>query len=34
MHDRIIVGVARRLRATCITRDSKIIASGIVPTIW
>jgi PIN domain nuclease of toxin-antitoxin system len=34
MHDRIIVGVARRLSAACISRDQQISASGLVPTIW
>ena len=34
MHDRIIVGVARRLSATCISRDQQISASGLIPTIW
>jgi predicted nucleic acid-binding protein len=34
MHDRMIVGVARRLGVACITRDSQIIASGLVTTIW
>ena len=34
MHDRIIVGVARRLEAACLSRDQQIAASGLVPTIW
>lgn len=34
MHDRIIVGVARRLGASCITRDSAITASNLVAVIW
>lgn len=34
MHDRIIVGVARRLSAACITRDKQIISSGLVATVW
>lgn len=34
MHDRIIVGVARRLGATCLSRDPAIEHSGLVPTIW
>lgn len=34
MHDRIIVGVARRLNATCISRDHDIVQSGLVNTIW
>ncbi len=34
MHDRIIVGLARRLDAPIITSDSLIAASGIVRVIW
>jgi PIN domain nuclease of toxin-antitoxin system len=34
MHDRIIVGVARRLGATCLSRDLAIAGSGLVATIW
>jgi hypothetical protein len=34
MHDRIIVGVSRRLGARCLTRDTEIVASKIVPTVW
>lgn len=34
MHDRIIVGVAHRLSAGCLTRDAKIIDSKIVKTLW
>lgn len=34
MHDRIIVGVARRLDAVCLTRDSQIAAAEVVPTVW
>lgn len=34
MHDRMIVGVARRLNASCLTRDAQIVASKIVPTVW
>ncbi len=34
MHDRIIVGVARRLSAGCLTRDAKIVDSKIVKIIW
>lgn len=34
MHDRIIVGVARRLSAACLTRDAKIIDSQIVKIVW
>lgn len=34
MHDRIIVGVARRLNLPCLTRDQSIVNSGLVATIW
>lgn len=34
MHDRMIAGVARRLGVACVTRDSQIIASGLVATVW
>ena len=34
MHDRIITGVARRLQATILTRDSQIAGSGRAPTLW
>jgi predicted nucleic acid-binding protein len=34
MHDRIIVGVARRFDAIRISRDSKIIGSRVCKTIW
>lgn len=34
MHDRIIVGDARRLQASLLTRDVTIVASGLVATIW
>jgi PIN domain nuclease of toxin-antitoxin system len=34
MHDRIIVGVARRLNAALLTHDTQIVASGLVQTIW
>jgi PIN domain nuclease of toxin-antitoxin system len=34
MHDRIIVGVARRLNAPLLTRDVQITQSGVVTTIW
>ena len=34
MHDRIIVGVARRLNAACITKDDNITKSGLVKIIW
>ena len=34
IHDRIIVGVARRLNDTLLTRDSEIVGSGVVATVW
>ena len=34
MHDRIIVGVARRLSVPCLTCDTKIIASNLVKVVW
>jgi PIN domain nuclease of toxin-antitoxin system len=34
MHDRIIVGLARRFQAPLITRDTQIIGAGIVTTVW
>ena len=34
MHDRIIVGAARRLNAACITKDDTITKSGLVKIIW
>jgi hypothetical protein len=34
MRDRIIVGVARRFGASCLTRDAEILASGIVSVVW
>lgn len=34
MHDRMIVGVARRLGVPCITRDLAITSSGLVTVIW
>ncbi len=34
MHDRMIVGAARRSGAVCVTRDAQIVASGLVPTLW
>ncbi|MCH8042289.1 MAG: PIN domain-containing protein [Planctomycetes bacterium] len=34
MHDRMIVGAAHRLNASCLTRDAQIVASKIVPTVW
>ncbi|MCL4704146.1 PIN domain-containing protein [bacterium] len=34
MHDRIIVASAAKLAAVCLTKDEKIIASGLVNTRW
>jgi len=34
IHDRIIVGVARRVNAALLTRDEQIIGSGIVAAVW
>jgi PIN domain nuclease of toxin-antitoxin system len=34
MHDRIIAGVARRIKATLLTRDAQITGSGVVATAW
>jgi|SRR5215213_1444842 len=34
MHDRIIVGVARRLGAACLSLDPQIVSSSLVTTIW
>jgi len=34
IHDRIIVGVARRVNAALLTRDEQIIGSGIVAAGW
>lgn len=34
MHDRLIVGLARRKGAVCLTRDPEIAAAGVVPTLW
>jgi PIN domain nuclease of toxin-antitoxin system len=33
-HDRIVVATAKLLNATLITKDDKIISSGLVKTIW
>ena len=33
IHDRIIVGVARRMNATLLTRDAQIAGSGVVATV-
>jgi PIN domain nuclease of toxin-antitoxin system len=34
MHDRMIVGAAKRLGFPCLTRDHQIVGSGLVATIW
>lgn len=34
MHDKIVVGAARRLNAACITKDDNITKSGLVKIIW
>ncbi len=34
MHDRMIVGVARRLNAPLLTKDQNITASNLVAVIW
>jgi PIN domain nuclease of toxin-antitoxin system len=34
MHDRMIVGVAHAMQLPLLTRDSEIIASGVVQTMW
>lgn len=34
IHDRLIVGAALSLRVPVVTRDSNIVNSGLVPTIW
>jgi predicted nucleic acid-binding protein len=34
MHDRIIAGVARRINATLLTRDTQITNSEVVATAW
>jgi predicted nucleic acid-binding protein len=34
MHDRMIVGLARRLGHACITRDAEITNCGLVSVIW
>ena len=34
MHDRIIVGAARRAGAILLTKDHNIVDSGLVPTLW
>ena len=34
MHDRIIVGVARRLGVACLSLDPYIVDSGLVQVVW
>ncbi len=34
MHDRIVAASAAKLAAACLTKDEKIIASGLVTTQW
>ncbi|MGI8466980.1 MAG: PIN domain-containing protein [Pyrinomonadaceae bacterium] len=34
MHDKIVVGVSRRLNAACITKDNNIIDSSSIKIIW
>jgi len=34
MHDRIIAGVAMTHNCPCITRDTLITASGLIPVVW
>lgn len=34
MHDRMIVGVARRLNGSLITKDKNIAASSLVKVVW
>lgn len=34
MHDRMIIGVARRLAAACLSRDPLMAQSGLVPVVW
>ena len=34
MHDRIIVGVALQFNVPCLTRDSQVVNSHLVQTIW
>ena len=34
MHDRIVVGLARRTGATLLTNNDAIVGSKIVPTTW
>ena len=34
MHDRITAGVAMTRKCPCLTRDTLIVASGLVSVIW
>ena len=34
MHDRMIVGAARRLNVPLLTKDQNITASGLVKIVW
>jgi len=34
MHDRMIVGAARRLNAPLLTKDANVTASGLVKIVW
>jgi hypothetical protein len=34
VHDRILVGLTRRMNASCLTVDVSITASGLAPTEW
>jgi len=34
IHDRIMVGVARRVNAMLLSRDEEITGSGVVATVW
>jgi predicted nucleic acid-binding protein len=34
MHDRIVVGVARRLGAACLSLDPYIVDSGLAQVVW
>jgi PIN domain nuclease of toxin-antitoxin system len=34
MHDRMVVGAARRLGVPCVTKDAEIAASGLVAIVW
>jgi hypothetical protein len=34
MHDRKIVGAARRMNAKVLTRDKQVIKTGLVTSVW